>query len=179
MFFFSPFCLSSTFIVLHCNVYIAYPKRAMIERSPLEQLNMQFLIGFLLVFLGLFNFLFLMENPNGNFVFQISLGLGLFNFASSAMAKTHYHDFVVSFLSYDWINTSTVNIFNLFHAIIWFMQIKEAPYTRLCHTKKILTVNGQFPGPTIYARKGDTVIVEAHNQGDYNITLHWYVHLVQ
>jgi len=53
------------------------------------------------------------------------------------------------------------------------MQMKETSYTRLCHTKNILTVNGQFPGPTIYARKGDTVIVRAYNQGDFNVTLHW------
>ncbi|KAI0530665.1 hypothetical protein KFK09_000212 [Dendrobium nobile] len=52
--------------------------------------------------------------------------------------------------------------------------IQETPYTRLCSSKNILTVNGQFPGPTIYARKGDTVIVNVQNQGDYNITLHWH-----
>ncbi|EHA8587734.1 putative Laccase-14 [Cocos nucifera] len=52
--------------------------------------------------------------------------------------------------------------------------IEETPYTRLCHTKKILTVNGQFPGPTIKARKGDTVIVRVYNLAGYNITLHWH-----
>ncbi|KAJ3700538.1 hypothetical protein LUZ61_004243 [Rhynchospora tenuis] len=54
------------------------------------------------------------------------------------------------------------------------MQVQETPCTRLCHTKNILTVNGQFPGPTIYARKGDTVIVKVINQGNKNITLHWH-----
>jgi laccase len=35
-------------------------------------------------------------------------------------------------------------------------------------------VNGrQFPGPTIYARKGDLVIVNVHNNGNKNITIHW------
>ncbi|XP_072995105.1 putative laccase-9 [Typha latifolia] len=52
--------------------------------------------------------------------------------------------------------------------------IKETPYTRLCQTKNILTVNGEFPGPTIHARKGDTVIVKVCNQAEYNITLHWH-----
>ncbi|KAH0470356.1 hypothetical protein IEQ34_000079 [Dendrobium chrysotoxum] len=52
--------------------------------------------------------------------------------------------------------------------------IQETSYTRLCETKKILTVNGQFPGPTIYAEKGDTLIVRVYNKGDYNITLHWH-----
>ncbi|XP_030526129.1 laccase-14-like [Rhodamnia argentea] len=52
--------------------------------------------------------------------------------------------------------------------------IKETPYTRLCSTKSILTVNGRFPGPTLYARKGDTVIVDVYNKANYNITLHWH-----
>ncbi|KAJ3695598.1 hypothetical protein LUZ60_000975 [Juncus effusus] len=52
--------------------------------------------------------------------------------------------------------------------------IEETPCTRLCHTKNILTVNGQFPGPTIYARKGDTVFVDVINKGNKNITLHWH-----
>ncbi|KNA11186.1 hypothetical protein SOVF_137560 [Spinacia oleracea] len=52
--------------------------------------------------------------------------------------------------------------------------VKEAAYTRLCGTKSILTVNGQFPGPTIYAHRGDTVIVNVVNRSKYNITLHWH-----
>uniref|UniRef100_A0A2N9FZT5 laccase n=1 Tax=Fagus sylvatica TaxID=28930 RepID=A0A2N9FZT5_FAGSY len=31
--------------------------------------------------------------------------------------------------------------------------VEEAPYTRLCSTKKILTVNGQFPGPALHGVK--------------------------
>ncbi|CAD6342396.1 unnamed protein product [Miscanthus lutarioriparius] len=52
--------------------------------------------------------------------------------------------------------------------------IKETKVTRLCHEKTILAVNGQFPGPTIYARKDDVVIVNVYNQGNKNITLHWH-----
>ncbi|KAL6912128.1 hypothetical protein ACP4OV_000933 [Aristida adscensionis] len=52
--------------------------------------------------------------------------------------------------------------------------IKQTNVTRLCHEKTILTVNGQFPGPTIYARRGDVVVVNVHNQGGKNITLHWH-----
>ncbi|KAK7380578.1 hypothetical protein VNO78_33092 [Psophocarpus tetragonolobus] len=33
--------------------------------------------------------------------------------------------------------------------------VREARYTRLCSTKSILTVNGQFPGPTIEAYHGE------------------------
>ncbi|XP_037451324.1 putative laccase-9 [Triticum dicoccoides] len=52
--------------------------------------------------------------------------------------------------------------------------IREANYTRLCIEKTILTVNGEFPGPTIFARKGDVVLVSVHNQGDQNVTIHWH-----
>ncbi|CAL5019585.1 unnamed protein product [Urochloa decumbens] len=54
------------------------------------------------------------------------------------------------------------------------LQIRKADYTRLCHRKSILTVNGLFPGPTIYARRGDVVTVHVHNQGDKNVTVHWH-----
>nr|CAD1826852.1 unnamed protein product [Ananas comosus var. bracteatus] len=66
--------------------------------------------------------------------------------ASPAWTKVHHHTFV----------------------------IEETNYTRLCHTKSILTVNGQFPGPTINARNGDTVVVKVYNHAGYNITLHWH-----
>ncbi|VFR00327.1 unnamed protein product [Cuscuta campestris] len=54
------------------------------------------------------------------------------------------------------------------------MQVEEAEYTRLCSSKKILTVNGSFPGPTLYAHRGDTIIVRVFNNGNQNITLHWH-----
>ncbi|GKV47626.1 hypothetical protein SLEP1_g54509 [Rubroshorea leprosula] len=54
------------------------------------------------------------------------------------------------------------------------MDVKEVPYTRLCSTKNILTVNGQYPGPTLYVHKGDTIVVDVHNRGKYNITIHWH-----
>nr|CAN68975.1 hypothetical protein VITISV_035998 [Vitis vinifera] len=52
--------------------------------------------------------------------------------------------------------------------------VREASYTRLCSAKNILTVNGQFPGPTIYAMKGETIIVDVYNRGKENITIHWH-----
>jgi laccase len=54
-----------------------------------------------------------------------------------------------------------------------FLQVKETSYTKLCEQKPLLTVNGLFPGPTITARKGERVIVNVHNQGHKNITIHW------
>ncbi|KAG5544079.1 hypothetical protein RHGRI_016731 [Rhododendron griersonianum] len=52
--------------------------------------------------------------------------------------------------------------------------LNENSYTRLCSTKKILTVNGLFPGPVLRVRKGDRVTVNVENQGRYNVTVHWH-----
>ncbi|CAL5366138.1 unnamed protein product [Camellia sinensis] len=46
--------------------------------------------------------------------------------------------------------------------------------TRLCATKPIVVVNGKFPGPTLYAREDDTVILRVVNHVQYNITIHWH-----
>ncbi|XP_077236892.1 laccase-17-like [Tasmannia lanceolata] len=46
--------------------------------------------------------------------------------------------------------------------------------TRLCHTKSIVTVNGQFPGPSIIARDGDRIVVEVVNHVENNVSLHWH-----
>ncbi|XP_057470499.1 laccase-17-like [Actinidia eriantha] len=52
--------------------------------------------------------------------------------------------------------------------------IKLQNVTRLCQTKNIVTVNGQFPGPRIIAREGDTVLVKVVNHVQNNVTLHWH-----
>ncbi|XP_072973243.1 laccase-2-like [Typha angustifolia] len=46
--------------------------------------------------------------------------------------------------------------------------------SRLCHAKPIVTINGRFPGPTIYAREGDRVIVNVTNHAQYNMSIHWH-----
>ncbi|KAF7143474.1 hypothetical protein RHSIM_Rhsim05G0194500 [Rhododendron simsii] len=52
--------------------------------------------------------------------------------------------------------------------------IKLQNVTRLCQTKSIVTVNGQFPGPRIIAREGDTILVKVVNNVQNNVTLHWH-----
>ncbi|PIM99649.1 Multicopper oxidase [Handroanthus impetiginosus] len=52
--------------------------------------------------------------------------------------------------------------------------VRNTPYTRLCNNKTIMTINGLFPGPTIYARRGDLVFVNVHNHAGHNITIHWH-----
>ncbi|KAJ7558072.1 hypothetical protein O6H91_04G023900 [Diphasiastrum complanatum] len=46
--------------------------------------------------------------------------------------------------------------------------------TRLCSSKSIVSVNGKFPGPTIYANEGDRIIVRVTNRAQYDITIHWH-----
>ncbi|XAR48613.1 Laccase [Bertholletia excelsa] len=52
--------------------------------------------------------------------------------------------------------------------------LEEKNFTRLCETKSILTMNGMFPGPTLYAYKGQRIKVNVVNQGSYNVTIHWH-----
>lgn len=46
--------------------------------------------------------------------------------------------------------------------------------TRLCHTKSVVTVNGQFPGPLVTAREGDRLLIRVVNHVSNNITIHWH-----
>ncbi|XP_059667934.1 laccase-4 [Cornus florida] len=46
--------------------------------------------------------------------------------------------------------------------------------SRLCSSKPIVTVNGRFPGPTLYAREDDTVLVKVVNHVTYNVSIHWH-----
>ncbi|KQK15781.1 laccase-4 [Brachypodium distachyon] len=52
--------------------------------------------------------------------------------------------------------------------------VQMANVTRLCATKSIVTVNGEFPGPALVAREGDRVLVRVTNQVSHNMTLHWH-----
>ncbi|KAI5314180.1 PREDICTED: laccase-11 [Prunus dulcis] len=52
------------------------------------------------------------------------------------------------------------------------VQVKNV--TRLCHSKPIVKVNGMIPGPTVYAREGDTHLVNVTNHAQYNMSIHWH-----
>ncbi|XP_039063246.1 laccase-11-like isoform X2 [Hibiscus syriacus] len=52
--------------------------------------------------------------------------------------------------------------------------IRVKNVSRLCHAKPIVTANGRFPGPTIYAQEGDRVIVNVTNHAKYNMSIHWH-----
>ncbi|XP_019191200.1 PREDICTED: laccase-22-like [Ipomoea nil] len=46
--------------------------------------------------------------------------------------------------------------------------------SRLCASKPIVVVNGKFPGPVLYAREGDTVVVRVANHVQENVSIHWH-----
>ncbi|PKI62206.1 hypothetical protein CRG98_017404 [Punica granatum] len=81
---------------------------------------------------------------------HLSLLLGLLLLFSttlySANAKTHYHDFVV----------------------------QATKVKRLCKTHNTITVNGQYPGPTLEINNGDSLVVNVVNRARYNVTIHWH-----
>ncbi|XP_057788278.1 laccase-11-like [Salvia miltiorrhiza] len=52
------------------------------------------------------------------------------------------------------------------------VQVKNV--SRLCHAKPIVTVNGMYPGPTIYVREGDRVQINVTNHAQYNMSIHWH-----
>ncbi|KAL1808967.1 hypothetical protein ACET3Z_025957 [Daucus carota] len=67
-------------------------------------------------------------------------------FLANAIPKTHHHDFVV----------------------------QSTPVKRLCNTQNAITVNGQYPGPTLEINNGDTLVVKVINRARYNVTIHWH-----
>ncbi|KAA0060019.1 hypothetical protein IC582_027571 [Cucumis melo] len=62
------------------------------------------------------------------------------------LPKTHYHQFIV----------------------------QPKPVKRLCKVHNIITVNGQFPGPTLAVRDGDSLVIKVVNAARYNVSLHWH-----
>ncbi|KAL8093715.1 laccase-12-like [Apium graveolens] len=70
----------------------------------------------------------------------------LFFLANATDAKVQHHDFV----------------------------IQATKVKRLCTTHNTITVNGQFPGPTLEINNGDTLEVKVTNKARYNVTVHWH-----
>ncbi|CAL9091218.1 unnamed protein product [Musa textilis] len=53
-------------------------------------------------------------------------------------------------------------------------KVQTTRVTKLCKTKDIVTVNGMFPGPVIYAQEDDRIIVKVTNESPHNATIHWH-----
>nr|GMD17892.1 laccase-12-like [Ipomoea batatas] len=50
--------------------------------------------------------------------------------------------------------------------------IQATPVKRLCNTHNTITVNVQFPGPTLEVNNGDTLEIKIINKAQYNVTIH-------
>ncbi|XP_010267525.1 PREDICTED: laccase-6 [Nelumbo nucifera] len=53
-------------------------------------------------------------------------------------------------------------------------KVQTKRITKLCTSKDIVTINGMFPGPVVYAQEGDKVIVKVTNETPFNTTIHWH-----
>ncbi|CAL5348692.1 hypothetical protein CsSME_00035349 [Camellia sinensis var. sinensis] len=80
--------------------------------------------------------------------------------------------FKLEILGFLLLNFFVLSMAQSLRTVNWVLE--ETNYTRLCSSKKILTVNGLFPGPTLHVHKGDRLIVNIQNQGAYNVTIHWH-----
>ncbi|KAL8556085.1 hypothetical protein ACS0TY_003769 [Phlomoides rotata] len=52
--------------------------------------------------------------------------------------------------------------------------VKVKNVSRLCHAKPIVTINGMFPGPTVYVREGGRLLINVTNHKQYNISIYWH-----
>ncbi|GLJ56936.1 hypothetical protein SUGI_1275820 [Cryptomeria japonica] len=71
----------------------------------------------------------------------------------------------------------TIQFVSAKHAVItrrYNFTIQMTNVTRLCTTKALLTVNGQYPGPPVVAREGDRVVIKVTNNVKNNISIHWH-----
>ena len=99
-----------------------------------------------------------------------------------ALAEERFYEFVVSVAAPDrsWVAIrgnhcvcESLALTDSFWPLLC-LQVKETLVKRLCKAQKIITVNGQFPGPTVEVYNGDTVAIKAVNLAAYNVTLHWH-----
>ncbi|KAJ7571637.1 hypothetical protein O6H91_01G170300 [Diphasiastrum complanatum] len=52
--------------------------------------------------------------------------------------------------------------------------ITSQTVTRICNTKQLVSVNGQYPGPNLHVTEGDRLIIKVNNFVKSNVTLHWH-----
>ncbi|XP_073155441.1 laccase-7-like [Henckelia pumila] len=52
--------------------------------------------------------------------------------------------------------------------------VENVTVNRLCGNQIITAVNGSLPGPTLYVREGDTLIVHVLNKSPYDLSIHWH-----
>ncbi|XP_073271589.1 laccase-7-like [Primulina huaijiensis] len=52
--------------------------------------------------------------------------------------------------------------------------VQNSTISRLCRSQTITAVNGSLPGPTLWVKEGDTLVVHVFNKSPYNLTIHWH-----
>ncbi|KAF7012990.1 unnamed protein product [Triticum aestivum] len=52
--------------------------------------------------------------------------------------------------------------------------VSQVKLNRLCNDMLVTVVNGQFPGPAIEVKEGDSVAVQVINKSPYGLTIHWH-----
>ncbi|XP_024519170.1 laccase-10 [Selaginella moellendorffii] len=57
---------------------------------------------------------------------------------------------------------------------VYDFQVVSSMVRRLGRTKNIITVNGELPGPTIYANDGDRLLITVRNTVKYKMSIHWH-----
>ncbi|KAJ1702217.1 hypothetical protein LUZ63_001996 [Rhynchospora breviuscula] len=53
-------------------------------------------------------------------------------------------------------------------------KVQTMEVTKLCKSTNIVTINGIYPGPVLYAQEDDRVIVKVTNESPYNASIHWH-----
>ncbi|XP_062091365.1 laccase-6 [Humulus lupulus] len=53
-------------------------------------------------------------------------------------------------------------------------KVQTKRVSKLCNSKDIVTINGMFPGPVVYAQEGDALVVKVTNESPFNMTIHWH-----
>ncbi|XP_035832490.1 laccase-1 isoform X1 [Helianthus annuus] len=95
----------------------------------------------------------------------------------SVLAKILVLTFVVTSIPFcSSSNTSKRYQFNVLYACVCvcLLVVEWKNITRVCSTKAILTVNGEYPGPTIAVNEGDDVEIKVTNGVSINTTIHWH-----
>lgn len=62
---------------------------------------------------------------------------------------------------------------SLFHKFDKCLQVGYMNVHRLNTTKRLIAVNGKYPGPTIYVHEGDRLIINVTNHIKEDVAIHW------
>jgi len=55
------------------------------------------------------------------------------------------------------------------------VQVETQNVTRNCNTTSIAIVNNMFPGPTVHANAGDTLVIQVTSKVASPVSIHWYL----